>query len=251
MSWQSLIYVIVVITLTTLGGIFIAQKEAKNVFAWLPPFLSVGTGMLLAMAMTEFIPHAFLKPTPWTPIGLLCGVLIVIIGDKYLAPYLGPKHNKKCNHHSHGPQLISSVAACSSIGCIIVCAFFDGIEIFTAFQLGPRVGWFIAVALLFHVVPEGAIAAGISLAGGYSKSETYRSLGYIACAMLLGVVFGNFIIKWFDFSSTLLPFASGVLLYVSIGHLMPVALKHRWGIWGLIFGAGSLFFLKILSGHHH
>ena len=251
MYWQVILFVILVTSLTSLGGWWIAQKEAKALFAWLPLFIAFGTGLLLAMAVTEFTPHSFAEPSPWTPLWMLFGILLVVFSDKYLAPLLGPDHSKSCSHHSHGFKMISSAAACSSIGCIIVCAFFDGIEIFTAFELSSRLGWFIALGLLFHIVPEGAIAAGLSLAGGFTKKSAYRSLLFIAMALFLGVLSGALLSRWVDFDSTLLPLASGILLYVCIGHLMPVALKHRWGIVGILMGSSFIFMLKILMGHQH
>ncbi|MCB0357882.1 MAG: hypothetical protein KDD40_12785 [Bdellovibrionales bacterium] len=251
MTLEAILFIFIVVLLTYVGGIFIARKESKVFFDRLPLFMSLGTGVLLTIAVNEFIPHAFKDSQNNSPWWILGGILFVIVADKYIAPYLGPRHDRQCSHHSHGPKLISSSAACSSIGCIIVCAFMDGVEIYTAFHLGTDVGWFLAFGLFFHVVPEGAIAAGLSLAGGFSKEVARKSVIYIASAILLGLLVGSQVVKYISFENTLLPFASGVLLYVSIGHLMPVSLKSRWGLWGVIFGAGLIFILRHLSGHSH
>ncbi|MCB0391057.1 MAG: ZIP family metal transporter [Bdellovibrionales bacterium] len=251
MSWESLLFIAIVVILTVLGGSLMANKGEKDVLRVIPPFLSFGTGILLSVAITEFIPHAFTRNDFSSSYWLLAGILTVIVADKYLAPLLGPQHSKHCTHHSHGPKLLSSSAACSSIGCIIVCAFFDGIEIFTAFQLGPDIGWFLALGLFFHVVPEGAIVAGLSLAGGFGKKSAYKSVFYIALAILLGVFGGSQIVNYIDFHKNLLPFASGVLLYVSIGHLLPIALKNRGGIFIVVLGALVMSLIKQFLGHIH
>ncbi len=250
MNIEVILFVGLVILFTSVGGFYVAQKDTKRLAEWLPPFLSLGTGILLALAFTEFLPHSFEKFDSYTSWWIVFGVVFVIGADKFVAPLLGPGHDH-CSHHSHGAQLISKSAACSSIGCIIVCAFFDGIEIYTAFQLSREVGWFLSIGLLFHVVPEGAIAAGLSLAGGFSKRSAQKSVLSIALAMMLGVGFGAFIIKFIDFQRTLLPFATGVLIYVAIGHLMPVALKKKWGIVGVIIGVVFVFASGHFVGHSH
>ncbi len=251
MNWEVILFVSLVIFFTSLGGFYVAKKDPKSLFEWLPYILSVATGILLALAITEFVPHSFEGDSQFIPIWILLGLLSVVFADKYLAPHLGPKHENSCSHHSHGPQIISREAACSSVGCIVVCAFFDGIEIQTAFNLGRDVGWFLALGLFFHVVPEGAIAAGLSLAGGFSGQAARRSVLYISLAMIAGVVFGGLTLKYFKINQILLPFAAGILIYVSIGHLLPVVLKKKWGLVGVLVGISFILGMAAFTDHSH
>lgn len=251
MKFEVLMFVLMVVLFTSLGGVWVARRDPQRLFDWLPYVLSLGTGILLTLAITEFIPHSFEGNVKGTSPLILLGILSVVMADKYLAPLLGPKHKNSCTHHSHGPQMISKEVACSSVGCIIVCAFFDGIEIQTAFNIGSDVGWYLALGLFFHVVPEGAIVAGLSLAGGFSSKAARRSVLLIATSMILGAIVGALSIDIMNLSKWVLPFASGVLLYVSIGHLLPIALKKRWGFIGLLVGSGFIQLMSWLSQHKH
>jgi zinc transporter ZupT len=241
---EVIIFVGLVIFFTLLGGFYVAKKEAKSVFDWLPHLLSVGTGVLITLAFVEFLPNIIQQNSHKQYILILVGIGVVIIADKFIAPLLGPKHSQSCSHHSHGPQLLSSRVACSSVGCIIVCAFFDGIEIQTAFKLSQEVGWHMALGLLFHVVPEGAIVAGLSLAGGFSNKSAKISVMLIAVSILMGAIIGFLMLEYMNFKETILPLATGILIYVSMVHLLPVAVKRKSGLWGIAFGAAV-----VMSGH--
>ena len=92
---------------------------------------------------------------------------------------------------------------------------------------------------------------GLSLAGGFSKASAQRSVLYIVIAIILGVGVSYFLVNVVNLRNVLLPFATGVLLYVSIGHLLPIALKKRGGLFVVLLGAGMIFMSAHFFGHTH
>lgn len=250
---EIVVFVLLIVALTALGGILIAQQPTRKTAKMLPLVISVGTGLLVSLSFVEFLPHAFEHQTEFTVPLILAGIFMVIIGDKYIAPRLMRRHSSHCSHHSHanteGHSLISAQAACSSVGCLIVCAFFDGVQIYSGFQLGEHTGLLVGTGLLFHTVPEGALAAGMALAGGMSKGFARWSSIFVGGAILLGAVSAALFGHYMSFETYVLPFASGVLIYVALGHLLPVSIQTRYGLLGIVIGSLSL--LAFQHSHIH
>lgn len=105
----------------------------------------------------------------------------------------------------------------------------------------------VSSGMVLHTVPEGALAASIGIAGGLSVKAIRRGVIFVGVAILAGALFNGIMGQFLDFKKVILPFTSGVLLYVSLGHLMPAALKNKFGILGICFGAALIFLL--LFGH--
>ena len=159
-----------------------------------------------------------------------------------------------CEHHhdqnlDDSASVISRQAACSSIGCILVCAFFDGMGIPAAFQLSKEAGLVVGSSLFLHTIPEGALAASIAFAGGLSKKESKLGIYLVALAILSGSVLSTSLSIVFSFEAFILPFVSGVLVYVAIGHLIPAVLKTKNGLYFVVLGA--VFIFLVTAGHHH
>jgi zinc transporter ZupT len=208
--------------------------------------------MLLAINFVELLPHAMEKAQPWTPVVIFIGIISMILMEKYVAPKLTfldrqihHEHHEEGHHKNedHGHHLISHKEACSSVGCLIVCAFFDGIEIASAFHVNLSSGWIVSSGLLFHVLPDGAIAAGMAMAGGLSSKVAKWSSLLIGAALFIGAILSVVVGNVVGFHSVVLPLTFGVLTYVCLVHLLPMSLKHRFGLAGLILSALLIFFL--------
>ena len=209
------------------------------------------------------------------PFFILLGILLVVVADKYIAPFfltaqiqdLGTQqmqdlqkpntqplnaHDTKlqqnstahCHeHHSsrHAGFFIPPGAACSSIGCIVVCAFFDGFEIVAAFSIETATGWFVSAAFLLHTIPESVMAAGLGLQK--SKRAALISVALVSGAIWLGGVCMLSLQQWAARETLLLPLATGVLLYTLLTHLLPAALKGRGAGFCLLLGVAVAYVL--------
>ncbi len=309
---------------TALLGIVVARTMDRS-HKFLSFFIALGAGLLVGVALTEFLPQVFHShPTPLhdaqihsnehshSPAGfgilpaflILLGVFFVIILEKKVAQTLElstqnsalstdklPLHTELQNtttapadtggttlsattqtpahhhHHEHGHHHghnhefcvhshshthephITLKTACLSVGCVTVCSFFDGLEISTAFHMGSQVGWLTSLGFLLHSISNGALAASLGLAGGLSKSRAIQVSIVIGALLFIGSVVGVVGISLFDFKSYVLPFSTGVMLYISFTHLIPLALKDRLGWAGFILGTLITFIIHSLHTH--
>lgn len=289
---------------TTLLGIVVARTMNKT-HKFLGFFIAIGAGLLVGVALTEFLPQVFHRHGHhhdgfvWFAPSLLIllGVFFVILLENKVAqalelstlreqksggatptsspdsappahdhspahtsaahPHLHHHHSghshqhEFCVHshsHTHEPQ-ISLKTACLSVGCVTVCSFFDGLEISTAFHLGSEVGWLTSLGFLLHSVSNGALAASLGIAGGLSKSRAIQVSIIIGLLLFAGSLFGVVGISLLDFKTYILPFSTGVMLYISFTHLIPLALKDRMGWVGFILGTTLTFIIHSFHVH--
>ena len=229
----------------------LACVKHDRLAALFPQFIAFGTGSLLVACVTEFLPGidwgagGHEEPTSLASFFVLMGVLLVVLADKYMAPLLLQRKTltkKTCHEHHHGQHasfFIDHGAACSSIGCIIVCAFFDGLEIVAAFSIHSSTGWFVNAALLLHTVPEAVMAASLGASSAMKRQNVYINIGLVSGAIWLGGVSMLSASNWAPRETVLLPLATGVLLYTLLTHLLPAALKAPYA-WAFLSLGGTL-----------
>ena len=87
---------------------------------------------------------------------------------------------------------------------------------------------------------EGALVASLGLAGGLSKKATSLAVILVGFSIMLGSLlsFSAFHIMKIQF--LIFPLATGVLLYVSMTHLLPIAVKAKKGVIGVIVGVAII-----------
>lgn len=217
----------------------VKQGHLKNI-------LSLGAGFLLALVFLELIPETieYFPGEANLPLALiLSGILGCMVLDHVLTPRLRfldglipIDHHNHDHDHEHHHHLLAHGQACSTLGCLVICAFFDGIALSSSLLSGMQLGGFVFLGQLFHLLPEGLLAASVVLAAGGKLSVARRAsiATGVACLVgglipLLGFGLTNF--YW-------LPISCGILLYVSLGQLIPAATSHGKGISWIIAGAG-------------
>ncbi len=234
-----------------LSGLWFSHQKTsweKNVF--LQFFLTISTGLLLAIIFVEFSPHAFKHYNQWTGAIVALGILCTLFLDSYVIPFLHKLQYPRCDrpsshNHVHSHNLISHEAACCAVGCLVVCTFFDGVSIQSAFQLGNSIGWTTSLGLFFHLLPDGILASGLMLAGGSSKKSA-SLVSILLSFSLLGGIFTVLLLESIiSFDAYILPFTTGVLTYVVTTHLLPISIRVRLGFWGICLGFAFQFFLHL------
>lgn len=238
-SGEAILFVSLVIVGTIAFGLFFIHQKEFFLEKYMPHCVSMSTGVLLSLTFTEFMPHSFEQQRESTSLLIIMGLFCVILAEKYIASYLSFKKLQPCSHQH---QLIPHHATCSSIGCIIVCAFFDGFEIPAGFGIDRKTGLLISSGMILHTIPEGVLVASIGLGGGLSKKAAQIGVILVGVSILMGATL-SFIISETRLLTLTLPLATGVLLYVSIAHLLPITLQLRNGWIGLIFGMMVTFLL--------
>ncbi|MEB3329611.1 MAG: ZIP family metal transporter [Candidatus Sericytochromatia bacterium] len=279
---STLVYGLVTASTTMAGGMWIASRPRR----WLTherlsAMMALGAGLLLAVLFFELLPASLHQGDEGRALSwLFGGILAVMVFERYLAPHLdllGDEDEATCAHghgapghepHGHGhvhgyaqegvahgevahAHLLSHGAACSALGCLMVCTFFDGVAMAAGFTLNFSIGLLVMVGLLAHILPEGMLAAAVVLAAGRSKRLAHRAAIATGAAFLLGL---GLPLALGGATGTLgfaLPLAAGVLLYVVLGQLVPVALRTPTGVPLVLAGAMLFGVVERLLPHAH
>ncbi|MFN3429541.1 MAG: ZIP family metal transporter [Candidatus Sericytochromatia bacterium] len=267
---DSLIYGLVTASTTMAGGLWIASRPRTwATQSRLAAMMSVGAGLLLAVVAFELLPVSVAHGGHHAFSAVFAGVLAVLLFERYLAPrltFLNPKvvddhghahhdHDHAHDHdhsHDHDPgHLLSHGAACSALGCLLVCTFFDGMAMVAGFHVSAQVGFLVALGLIAHMLPEGVLASTVVLASGNSAKLARRAAIATGVAFLLGMLVPMVVGNAFGLMTLVLPFTAGVLLYVVLGQLMPVALRSASGVPLVIAGALVFGIVERLLPHAH
>lgn len=132
-----------------------------------------------------------------------------------------------------------------------MCTFFDGMAMAAGFSVSPQVGFLIAIGLIAHMLPEGVLASAVVLASGNSAKLARRAAVATGVAFMLGMIVPMLLQGSLGSMVMVLPFAAGVLLYVVLGQLMPVALRTANGVPLVIAGALIFGVVERLLPHTH
>ena len=205
----------------------------------LTPFLSISSGGLLSLSFLDFLPHSFSEGVEWIGGLILLGVLIQILFEMYIVKYLGfldffvSKDKSPTHPHAH---VISSLTTCSITGCLVVCAFFDGIRLFAGLSITSSLGFLTGVGLFFHLLSEGIVITFLGLKSGIKKQATFMLSFCVVSAFVLGAFLAQSTSYLFK-EVYMQAFATGVLIYVCFFHLLPLAFlkeNRKWFVLGLI-----------------
>lgn len=279
-------YGLVTASTTMAGGLWIASRPRT----WLTEgrlaaLMALGAGLLLAVLVFELLPESVEHGGHYAFAALFAGVIAVLAFERYLAPrltFLNPPvhvhthdhdHGHDCDHehghehHEHGHDhdhdlahshdhhghgsLLSHGAACSALGCLLVCTFFDGVAMTAGFHVSVEVGFLVAIGLMAHMLPEGVLASTVVLASGNSAKLARRAAIATGAAFMLGLVLPIALNGALGSMSFALPFAAGVLFYVVLGQLMPVALRTANGVPLVVVGALIFGLIERLLPHSH
>jgi len=228
------------------SGYFLTERLHVQVKAGhLKQILSLGAGFLLALVFLELIPETieYFPGDSKTPLMLvLVGALGCLGLDHILTPRLRfldalipIDHHGHDHDHEHHHHLLAHGQACSTLGCLVICAFFDGIALSSSLLGGVSLGGFVFIGQMFHLLPEGLLAASVVLAAGGKLEVARRASIATALACLVGAL-----IPMFGFGLTnfyWLPLSCGILLYVSLGQLIPAAASHGKSVIWIFVGA--------------
>ncbi|MEB3283842.1 MAG: ZIP family metal transporter [Candidatus Sericytochromatia bacterium] len=250
---------------TMAGGMWLASRPRRWLtHARLAAIMALGAGLLLAVLFFELLPAALNSGNPAALSWLFGGVLAVLLFERYLAPHLnfigresGPttcEHASACHDHdqdTHGAHLLSHGAACSALGCLLVCTFFDGVAMAAGFALEFHVGLLVMIGLLAHILPEGMLAAAVVLAAGSSHQLARRAALATGLAFLLGLALPLALGGATGTLAYALPLAAGVLLYVVLAQLIPVTLRTPTGVPLVVTGAMLFGVVERLMPHTH
>ncbi|MNK66133.1 zinc transporter ZupT [compost metagenome] len=275
-----LTYGLLAASATMAGGLWVANLSRDLLTPGrLRGIMALGAGFLVALVLLELLP-ASVEQAGGEAHGVFALVLAaaaaVFAFDRWIAPklsFLDISHDDDgCAHHhdyahdhghdhgdghgSHadhahaacGHPILGHGAACSALGCLAVCTFFDGVALSASFAAGSSLGWLVMVGLILHLLPEGILAASVTLAAGASKRMARRAVLIVGVALILGALMPFLMGSLVPFA---LPVAAGILLFVALAQLIPAAATTSMGAWLVLVGGGSFWLIEQLVSHGH
>jgi ZIP family zinc transporter len=241
--------------LSTGIGSLIAYFIKKPKTIYLSFSLGFSAGVMIYVSFVELLPRAIITVGQFTSvIGFFVGILLIALIDMMIPESRNPHHYKempdaltvKVDKTLLRTGLFMALA-------IAIHNFPEGLSTFGTTLSDVRLGVIIALAIAIHNIPEGiSVSVPIFYATG-DRKKAFRYSFLAGLAEPVGAVIGFVILLPFlspALLSSLLAFVAGIMVYISIDELLPMA--HRYGhshtvILGFILGmalmAASLFIL--------
>lgn len=198
------------------GGIIVSARAWSRPF--LAAFIALGSGFMLATALTEMIPESLRLDPQRAPLLILLGYFIV-----HLFEHSFPAHFH-FGEETHRDAFANPSVAYMALGGLLIHTFFDGVSIASGFLISPWLGAVIFGAVILHNIPEGFTMASIMVASRKSRGAgmwAVTALGISRLAGILAMAAAHHI------ASSGLAVSAGVTLYVAASDLIPEVNKRR------------------------
>lgn len=198
---------------TGIGGLaaFFVTNITNRILCFI---LEFSAGLMTAVVCFELIPEAFeLGGTFCTFAGIFFGVFIVLLIENSMKNSQLIKSSKNKGLLRAG--ILMSIA-------IALHNFPEGFAVGSGFEASTSLGLTITAIIIIHDIPEGVAMAVPMRAGGLPKLKTFMYTILSGVPMGLGALFGSAlggISK--SFIAACLGFASGAMLYIVYGELVP------------------------------
>lgn len=234
--------------LSTGIGSLIAYFIRKPKTIYLSFSLGFSAGVMIYISFVELLPTAFVTVGQFVGVVVFfLGILLIAFIDMIIPESRNPHHYKEMPNG----QTIKVDATLLRTGLftalvIAVHNFPEGLTTFGATLSNVQLGLIITLAIAIHNIPEGiSVSVPIFYATG-DRKKAFRYSFLAGLAEPVGAVVGFLILLPFLSStllSSLLAFVAGIMVYISIDELLPMA--HRYGhshtvILGFILGMALL-----------
>lgn len=196
---------------TTLGAfIIVTIKRSNNIF--MSSIIGIAAGLMLSVVTFDLIPEAIETGGLDTAlIGTIIGIIFAVALDSILPHF---EIVKRYGRHFKTALLLALGLAAHN--------FPEGLAIGTGFIGSISLGTKISLVIAFHDIPEGAAVAAPLINSSLKKWQilliTALTALPTAVGSFVGAVLGN--LSQF-FISLFLGFASGTMLYIVVGELIP------------------------------
>jgi len=230
--------------LSTGIGSAIAYFIRKPRIVYLSFSLGLSAGVMIYVSFMELLPVALETVSEaWGLAVFFAGIAAIALID-WSVPSPENPHNYEGLDEPTAPRHDSSLMRTGLLTALAIGIhnFPEGLATFASTLSDVRVGVFIAVAIAIHNIPEGiAVSVPIFYAtSNKNKAFTYSFLSGISEPVGAGV--GYLILLPFLTPAVLaglLAFIAGIMIYVSLDELLPLA--HR-------YGHGHLVIVGIVTG---
>ncbi len=192
------------------GGAIVTARPWSRTF--LTYFIALGSGFMLATAITEMVPESLRLTSSAAPMLILAGYFIVHVFE-----HSWPAHfhfGEETHHH----EFLNPSVARTALAGLAIHTFFDGVSIASGFLISPWLGTVISGAVILHNIPEGFTIASIMAAAGKSRKTGLWAAGVMGISRILGIFAMAFAQKHVSYGLAL---SAGVTIYVAASDLIP------------------------------
>lgn len=215
-----------------LGGVIVYARPWSRTF--LAYFIAVGSGFMLATAITEMAPESIhLAPTA-APLLILLGYFIV-----HFFEHSWPAHFH-FGEETHSAEFVNTRVAYTALGGLLIHTFFDGVAIASGFLISTWLGAVIFGAIILHNIPEGFTMASIMMAAKKSRGIGLLAVSALGVSRIVGVLAMAAAERRV---SDGLAISAGVTLYVAASDLIPEVNKMPGLRIALAVAAGVLLMI--------
>lgn len=153
------------------GGAIVSARPWSRTF--LAYFIALGSGFMLATALTEMVPESLRLAKAAAPILILLGYFIVHIFE-----HSWPAHFH-FGEETHADEFLNPSVAYTALGGLTIHTFFDGVSIASGFLVSPWLGTVIFGAVILHNIPEGFTIASVMTAAGKTRNAGMWAAGVL------------------------------------------------------------------------
>jgi len=237
--WISLALGVVAGLANIFGGAIVSARAWSRTFLAL--FIALGSGFMLATAITEMVPESLRLAPASAPPFILLGYFIV-----HYFEHTWPVHFH-FGEETHTSLYLHPSTAYTALGGLLIHTFFDGVSITSGFLISPWLGAIISGAVILHNIPEGFTIASIMVAAKQSRSSGVWAAAALGVSRIVGILAMGMAHRWVKYGLAL---SAGVTLYVAASDLIPevnkmggprIAFTVALGV-ALVLGLRYLFF---------
>jgi ZIP family zinc transporter/zinc and cadmium transporter len=208
--WISLILGVVAGAANLFGGAIVTARPWSRTF--LTYFIAVGSGFMLATAITEMVPESLRLASVEAPLLILLGYFIV-----HFFEHSWPAHFH-FGEETHAEEFLNPSVAYTALGGLTIHTFFDGVSIASGFLISNWLGTVIFGAVILHNIPEGFTIASIMSTAGKHRNAGLWAAGMLGVSRILGVLAMALAQKFVSYGLAL---SAGVTIYVAASDLIP------------------------------
>lgn len=203
-------------------------------------FACFAAGVLIAVSFLHIVPHA-LATSASAPIWVLAGYFLLHGINRFLNAYV-------CDSPERAGYALGLVPLLG----IGLHSFIDGIVYSIAFTVSTYTGVLVAIGMVLHEFPEGAVTYTLLVRSGFSQQRSLI-LAIIATSLTtpLGMALSYPFVSRIDPATlgSLLAFSAGALIYVGATHLLPHAEREPARFSLVALAGGVLVAIGIVLTH--
>ena len=226
------------------GGI-VAARATRSVGA----IIAVGAGIRIGAAFFDLIPESveLLGSLDRAMVCTAIGFLAFYAVEKMTTLHVGHETATEMDHAAPNHRHVGIIGATG----MSIHSFLDGVALAAGLQVGGGLGLVIAAVVIVHRFSDGIGIVSFMLASHTPMRETYRWVGIVAVAPVLGVLLGLLIPVPDEVLGSMLGVFAGFFLYIGAAELLPEAHRSdrsRWVALWTFAGVVAIYLFSIWAG---